>query len=56
MTGLAQIRGHRGETDSVEKMQKRVECDLEYINRWSLWLDLKILFLTPFALFSRNAY
>ena len=56
MTGLAQIRGHRGETDSVEKMQKRVECDLEYINRWSPWLDLKILFLTPFALFSRNAY
>jgi len=56
MTGLAQIRGHRGETDSVEKMEKRVECDLEYINNWSLWLDLKILFLTPFALLSRNAY
>ena len=56
MTGLAQIRGHRGETDSVEKMQKRVESDLEYINNWSPWLDLKILLLTPFALLSRNAY
>jgi putative colanic acid biosynthesis UDP-glucose lipid carrier transferase len=56
MTGLAQIRGYRGETDSIEKMKMRVECDLEYINQWSLWLDVKILFLTPFALFSRNAY
>jgi len=56
MTGLAQIRGYRGETDSVEKMEKRVECDLEYINNWSPWLDLKILLLTPFALLSRNAY
>ena len=56
MTGLAQIRGHRGETDSLEKMQMRVESDLEYINNWSPWLDLKILMLTPFALFSRNAY
>jgi putative colanic acid biosysnthesis UDP-glucose lipid carrier transferase len=56
MTGLAQIRGHRGETDSVDKMRMRVESDLEYINNWSPWLDLKILMLTPLALFSRNAY
>ncbi len=56
MTGLAQIRGHRGETESLEKMQQRVESDLEYINTWSPWLDIKILFLTPFALLSRNAY
>jgi putative colanic acid biosysnthesis UDP-glucose lipid carrier transferase len=56
MTGLAQINGYRGETDTLEKMQKRVEYDLEYINQWSPWLDVKILFLTPFKLLSGNAY
>ncbi|HCD3263800.1 TPA: undecaprenyl-phosphate glucose phosphotransferase, partial [Klebsiella pneumoniae] len=48
ITGLAQIKGWRGETDTLEKMQKRVEYDLEYIREWSLWLDLKIIFLTVF--------
>jgi putative colanic acid biosynthesis UDP-glucose lipid carrier transferase len=56
ITGLAQINGCRGETDTLEKMQRRVEYDLEYINSWSPWLDIKILLLTPIALFSRNAY
>ena len=57
ITGWAQINGHRGETDTPEKMDKRVECDLYYIENWSLWFDIKILFLTPFYGFiSRNAF
>lgn len=58
ITGLAQISGFRGETDTLESMQKRVEYDLEYISNWSPFLDLKILFLTPFRLISKrgNAY
>lgn len=56
MTGLAQINGLRGETDTIELMQRRVELDLEYISNWSPLLDIKILFLTPFALFSKRAY
>jgi putative colanic acid biosynthesis UDP-glucose lipid carrier transferase len=56
ITGLAQVNGHRGETETIEKMQQRVEQDLAYINSWSLWLDIKILFRTPFALFSRDVY
>ncbi len=43
ITGLAQVNGWRGETDTLEKMVKRVEYDLEYLRNWSLWLDLKIL-------------
>ncbi len=54
MTGLAQINGFRGETDTIEAMERRVELDLEYISNWSPLLDIKILFLTPFALISRN--
>jgi putative colanic acid biosysnthesis UDP-glucose lipid carrier transferase len=57
ITGWAQVNGWRGETDSLDKMQKRVEYDLAYIHNWSLWLDLKILFLTAFRAFNdRNAY
>ena len=57
ITGLAQVNGWRGETDTLEKMQKRVECDLEYIRRWSVWLDLKIILLTAIRGFSgKNAY
>ena len=57
ITGLAQVRGWRGETDTLEKMQKRVECDHEYIREWSLWLDVKILVLTIFVVLKRdNAY
>lgn len=57
ITGLAQVNGWRGETDSLDKMEKRVEYDLAYIHNWSLWLDLKILFLTAFRAFNdKNAY
>ncbi|CBL45028.1 UDP-glucose lipid carrier transferase [gamma proteobacterium HdN1] len=56
MTGWAQVNGMRGETDTIEKMLRRVELDLEYINKWSIWLDIKIMIKTPFALLSPNAY
>lgn len=57
ITGWAQVNGWRGETDTLEKMQKRVEFDLAYINNWSLWWDLKIVFLTLFKGFvHKNAY
>ena len=53
ITGWAQINGYRGETDTEEKMRKRVEYDLFYIDNWSLWLDLKIMVRT---VLSRTAY
>lgn len=57
LTGWAQIHGFRGETDTVEKMAKRIEYDLYYIENWSLWLDFKILLLTVFKGFwHQNAY
>lgn len=56
ITGLAQITGHRGETETIDKMQQRVNQDLHYINHWSLWLDIKILIKTPFTLLSKNIY
>ena len=57
ITGWAQINGHRGETDTIDKMRVRVEHDLFYIENWSLWLDLKIIFMTGFKGFvHRNAY
>jgi Undecaprenyl-phosphate glucose phosphotransferase len=57
ITGWAQIHGWRGETDTPEKIQKRVEHDIYYIENWSLLLDLLILIKTPFALLkSENAY
>jgi putative colanic acid biosynthesis UDP-glucose lipid carrier transferase len=57
ITGWAQIHGHRGETDTVEKMQARVEYDLEYLRNWSLALDLKIIARTAkVAFLDRHAY
>jgi Undecaprenyl-phosphate glucose phosphotransferase len=53
ITGWAQIHGFRGETDTDDKMRKRVEYDLFYIDNWSLWLDLTIMART---VFSRTAY
>ncbi len=50
ITGWAQINGYRGETDTLEKIEKRVEFDLDYIERWSVWFDLYILVRTPPAL------
>lgn len=57
ITGWAQINGWRGETDTLEKMQKRVECDMYYIENWTPWLDIKIILLTLFRGFvSKRAY
>ena len=57
MTGWAQINGWRGETDTLEKIQRRVEHDLYYIENWSIGLDLYILARTPLALIKHdNAY
>ena len=51
LTGWAQIHGLRGELDSIEKLQKRVDYDIEYIDRWSIWLDIMIIFKTILLLF-----
>ncbi|MFT3812149.1 MAG: undecaprenyl-phosphate glucose phosphotransferase [Acidovorax sp.] len=56
ITGLAQVRGFRGETRDIEQMQQRVESDIEYINNWSVWLDVTILLRTLGALTGKNAY
>jgi putative colanic acid biosynthesis UDP-glucose lipid carrier transferase len=57
ITGWAQVNGWRGETDTLEKMQKRVEYDLEYVRDWSLLFDLKIIGLTILRGFTgKNAY
>ncbi|WP_404970584.1 undecaprenyl-phosphate glucose phosphotransferase [Vibrio campbellii] len=57
ITGWAQINGYRGETDTLDKMEKRVEFDLDYIHHWSVWMDVKIIFLTIFKGFTgSNAY
>lgn len=56
ITGLAQINGFRGETETIEKMKKRVDYDLKYINNWSFWLDIEILIKTPISLVSKNIY
>ena len=57
ITGWAQINGWRGETDTLEKMKKRIEYDLYYIEHWSLWFDLKIILLTLLKGFvHKNAY
>ena len=53
ITGWAQVHGYRGETDTLEKMQRRVEHDLYYIDNWSFLLDLKIIVMT---LFSKKVY
>ncbi len=57
ITGWAQVNGWRGETDTVEKMEQRVAHDLDYIQRWSLSWDVKIIFLTVFgSAVRKNAY
>lgn len=57
LTGWAQINGWRGETNTLEKMTKRIEHDLDYIRHWSLMLDLKIIMRTFLVIFrDRNAY
>jgi Undecaprenyl-phosphate glucose phosphotransferase len=56
ITGWAQVRGWRGETDTVDKLRRRVEHDLHYIAHWSLWFDLRILALTFTAVLRGGAY
>ncbi len=57
ITGLAQIKGYRGETDTLEKMEGRIKHDLEYIRSWSLWLDIKLIVMTACGGFiNKNAY
>lgn len=56
ITGLAQVRGLRGETKDIDQMIQRVESDIEYINNWSVWLDIKILLLTTFNFSGKSAY
>ena len=57
ITGWAQVNGWRGETDTLDKMEKRIEFDLEYMRNWSLALDFKIVVLTVLrGFFGKNAY
>jgi putative colanic acid biosynthesis UDP-glucose lipid carrier transferase len=56
ITGLAQVRGFRGETPDDQAMIQRIEADIEYINKWSVWLDFTILMRTFFAFGGKNAY
>lgn len=53
ITGWAQVNGYRGETDVLWKMEKRVEYDMLYLENWTFWWDVKIIFLTVFG---RNVY
>jgi len=57
ITGWAQVNGMRGETEVLEKMQARVDFDLQYLNNWSIWLDLQIILKTAWVVLHRdNAY
>jgi Sugar transferases involved in lipopolysaccharide synthesis len=57
ITGQAQINGCRGETDTLDKMEARINYDLEYIKQWSLWLDIKIVIITIFkGFYNKQAY
>ena len=57
ITGWAQVNGLRGETDALDKMKKRVQFDLYYIENWSLWFDIKITLLTIIrGFFHPNAF
>ncbi|MBN9350493.1 MAG: undecaprenyl-phosphate glucose phosphotransferase [Chitinophagaceae bacterium] len=58
ITGWAQINGFRGEIKGPEDIRKRVEKDLWYIENWTLWLDIQIIFLTVYKVFKgdKNAY
>ncbi len=56
MTGLAQVRGYRGETKEIDQMMKRIESDIEYINNWSIGMDLSIIVRTVTAFTGKGAY
>jgi putative colanic acid biosynthesis UDP-glucose lipid carrier transferase len=54
ITGLAQVNGLRGETETLDKMEARVECDLDYLRNWSLWLDIWIILRTVQVVLKRE--
>lgn len=56
ITGLAQVRGYRGETKEIDQMMKRIESDIEYINNWSIGMDLSILLRTVTAFTGKDVY
>ncbi|SIO35172.1 undecaprenyl-phosphate galactose phosphotransferase/putative colanic acid biosysnthesis UDP-glucose lipid carrier transferase [Bradyrhizobium erythrophlei] len=56
LTGWAQANGFRGETPTIDLMEKRVECDVWYVSNWSIWLDIRIIFQTAVALMYQEAY
>lgn len=57
ITGWAQVNGWRGETQTLDKMEKRVQYDLDYLRNWSIWFDLKIIALTILTWFTcKEAY
>lgn len=57
ITGWAQVNGFRGETETLDKMEQRINYDLDYLRNWSLWMDLKIILLTiTLVLKRKNAY
>jgi putative colanic acid biosynthesis UDP-glucose lipid carrier transferase len=56
ITGLAQVLGSRGETDTLEKMEARIQLDHRYIREWSLWMDLKIILKTFYVVLKHDAY
>ena len=57
ITGLAQVNGCRGETETLDKMENRIFFDHQYIREWTIWMDLKIIFKTFSVVFSKeNAY
>jgi putative colanic acid biosysnthesis UDP-glucose lipid carrier transferase len=57
ITGWAQVYGFRGETEIPEKMAQRIRYDLEYFNNWPIWLDIKIILMTPFfGILRKGAY
>jgi putative colanic acid biosynthesis UDP-glucose lipid carrier transferase len=56
ITGLAQVSGWRGETETLDKMEQRIVHDIDYLRRWSVWLDLQILGKTLLAPFDRDAF
>lgn len=56
LTGLAQIRGHRGATETEGHLKDRLNADLEYIRHWSIWRDIRIIFATARVLVHPNAY
>jgi lipopolysaccharide/colanic/teichoic acid biosynthesis glycosyltransferase len=56
LTGLAQVRGYRGETKEREDLANRLRADLEYLNGWTIWRDVSILINTLRVIVHRNAY